>query len=187
MTTPDSKGPPRPLTPRELAGLIRTFRELRQWSQETLAALSGLSVRTIQRVEKGEPSDLDTRRALAGAFDSEDLDLFNKPWNIPTPEELKSAQEEFEREHLILGGELGLRRCQRHASLHRRRQVADVVLDDPGERGGPQDDRRLWHRISPTLFGAAAEDAHRAIPPSGIRQGGGSGLRRIGLHDLGHL
>jgi transcriptional regulator with XRE-family HTH domain len=102
MTTTESKAPPRPLTPRELAGLIRTFREMRQWSQETLAALSGLSVRTIQRAEKGESSDFDTRRALAGAFDSEDLDLFNKPWNIQTPEALKSAQEEFEREHLIL-------------------------------------------------------------------------------------
>lgn len=96
------KAAPRLLTEQELGGVIRSFREMRQWSQETLAALSGLSVRTIQRVEKGEPSDLDTRRALARAFDSEDLDIFNKPYSIPTPEEVKQAQEEFEREHLII-------------------------------------------------------------------------------------
>lgn len=98
----EQKAPPRLLTQHELAAVIRSFREMRQWSQETLADLSGLSVRTIQRVEKGEPSDLDTRRALARAFDSDDLDVFNKPYSIPTPEELKKAQEEFEREHLII-------------------------------------------------------------------------------------
>jgi transcriptional regulator with XRE-family HTH domain len=102
MTTTESITTPRLLTPVELAGVIRIFRDLRQWSQETLAVLSGLSVRTIQRVEKGEPSDLDTRRALARAFESEDLDIFNKPYTIPTPEELKKGEEEFEREHLIL-------------------------------------------------------------------------------------
>jgi transcriptional regulator with XRE-family HTH domain len=102
MMIDESNTAPRPLTPVELAEVIRTFRKMRQWSQETLAALSGLNVRTIQRVEKGEHSDLDTRRALARAFDSEDLDIFNKPYTIPTPEEWKKAEEEFEREHLIL-------------------------------------------------------------------------------------
>src|ERR1700687_4997543 len=98
----EQKARPRLLTEQELAGVIRGFREMRKWSQETLGALSGLSVRTIQRVEKGDAADLDTRRALARAFESEDLDIFNKPYSIPTPEEFKQAQEEFEREHLIL-------------------------------------------------------------------------------------
>jgi len=102
MMTTESISVPRLITPVELASVIRTFRELRQWSQETLATLSGLSVRTIQRVEKGDPSDLDTRRALARAFDSEDLNIFNKPYTIPTSDEFKKAQEEFEREHVIL-------------------------------------------------------------------------------------
>ena len=102
MTTTESKIPPRLLTPHELAGLVRVFRDLRQWSQETLAELSCLSVRTVQRVERGEPSDLDTRRALARAFGFEDLDAFNKPYSVPTPEELEKVRENFEREHLIL-------------------------------------------------------------------------------------
>lgn len=102
MTTNKSTTEPRTLTNQELAGVIRAFRSVRQWSQETLVALSGLSVRTIQRIEKGDPSDLDTRRALARAFDSDDLDLFNKPYAITTAADLKKDQEAFEAEHLIL-------------------------------------------------------------------------------------
>jgi len=90
------------LKPDELATVIRLLRELRRWSQETLATLSGLSVRTVQRVERGEASDLDTRRALAQAFDSEDIDVFNKPHDVPTPEGLKAEKEKFDREHLTL-------------------------------------------------------------------------------------
>lgn len=93
---------PRLLTPEELASVIRMFRESRQWSQETLAAVSGLSVRTVQRVENAEPSGIDTRRALARAFDADDLDVFNKPYTIPTAEVLKAEKERFDREHLVL-------------------------------------------------------------------------------------
>ncbi len=38
------------------------------WSQERLAQISGLSPRTIQRVEQGEPSSIETRLSLANAF-----------------------------------------------------------------------------------------------------------------------
>jgi len=101
MQTQQTAGPHLP-TPQELAMVIRYLRDARKWSQETLAALSGLSVRTIQRAERGEPSDLDTRRALARAFECEDLDIFNKPCSVPTDEELKAQQEKFEREHVTL-------------------------------------------------------------------------------------
>lgn len=93
---------PRLLTPQELGLLVRTFRDMKKWSQETLASLSGLSVRTVQRVERAEPSDLDTRRALARAFEFDDVDVFNKPYSIPTEEELKAHSERLEREYLTL-------------------------------------------------------------------------------------
>ena len=79
----EKNAPPRLLMPQELASVIRAFRELRGWSQETLCTLSGLNVRTIQRIECGQPSDLDTRRAIARAFDIEDMDIFNNPYSIP--------------------------------------------------------------------------------------------------------
>lgn len=93
---------PRLLTPSELAAVVRLFREMRQWSQEQLAELSGLSVRTIQRMESGEACGFDTRRAIARAFEFEDIDALNKPFPIPTPEELQAAKEKFEREHVTL-------------------------------------------------------------------------------------
>ncbi|MDN7599780.1 helix-turn-helix transcriptional regulator [Burkholderia gladioli] len=90
------------LTALELAACIRLFREGRQWSQEQLAEISGLSVRTVQRVERGLSASLDTRRALASAFGFEDIDALNKPFAIPSAEEMQEAQEKFDRENVTL-------------------------------------------------------------------------------------
>lgn len=102
METAQQTTQPRNLKPEELAILVRSFREMRQWSQEQLAEISGLSGRTVQRTEKGEPSSVDTRRALARAFNAEDIDMFNKPYLIPTAEEMAAAKEQFEMEHVTL-------------------------------------------------------------------------------------
>lgn len=96
----------RVLTPVELGAVIRLMREVRKWSQETLASISRLTPRTVQRVEAGEPSSTDTRRALAVAFEAEDIDLFNKAFTIPDPEALKAQQEEFNKNHLTLASEI---------------------------------------------------------------------------------
>ncbi|MFS2317038.1 helix-turn-helix domain-containing protein [Maricaulis sp. D1M11] len=52
---------------------LRALRTERGWSQEHLATLSGLSERTIQRIERssetGTRPSLDTLQALAAAFD----------------------------------------------------------------------------------------------------------------------
>ncbi|MCC8630270.1 helix-turn-helix domain-containing protein [Xanthomonas vesicatoria] len=94
--------PPRLLTTAEVGACIRQFRELRHWSQEQLAEISGLSVRTVQRVEQGDSASFDTRRALARAFDLNDIDALNKPFSLPTAEELQAAQAQFERDHITL-------------------------------------------------------------------------------------
>ena len=49
-------------------GKIRAMREQKSWSQEHLASASGLSVRTIQRVEAEGTSLPETRLALAAAL-----------------------------------------------------------------------------------------------------------------------
>tara|TARA_Y100000588_G_scaffold230782_1_gene244542 strand:+ start:169 stop:864 length:696 start_codon:yes stop_codon:yes gene_type:complete len=102
MNTTEHIQQTRLLTSIELAACIKLFREMRQWSQEQLAAISGLNVRTIQRVEQGLSASLDTRRALASAFEFEDIDAFNKPFTIPSEEELKMAKEKFDHEHITL-------------------------------------------------------------------------------------
>lgn len=48
---------------------IRQLRISRAWSQEQLAELSSLSVRTVQRIENGEQASLETLGAIAAAFD----------------------------------------------------------------------------------------------------------------------
>lgn len=48
---------------------IRALRLERAWSQEQLAEIAGLSVRTIQRLEQGQPASLETTKALAASFD----------------------------------------------------------------------------------------------------------------------
>ncbi|MCF6439708.1 helix-turn-helix domain-containing protein [Pseudoalteromonas luteoviolacea] len=47
---------------------IYKLRMAKCWSQDELAAASGLSVRTIQRVEKTGASSLETTKALASVF-----------------------------------------------------------------------------------------------------------------------
>ncbi|OMQ19984.1 2TM domain-containing protein [Serratia oryzae] len=47
---------------------IKQLRLSRAWSQEQLAELSSLSVRTIQRIENGEQASLETLSAIAAVF-----------------------------------------------------------------------------------------------------------------------
>ena len=49
--------------------LIRKLRLDKGWSQETLAEVSGLSVRTIQRLERGGNASLESLSALAAVFE----------------------------------------------------------------------------------------------------------------------
>jgi transcriptional regulator with XRE-family HTH domain len=55
--------------------IIRELRAKANWSQEDLAAASGLSLRTIQRVEKDGAAALETQKALAAAFGLRPQDL----------------------------------------------------------------------------------------------------------------
>lgn len=48
---------------------IQELRSVNCWSQEELASASGLSVRTIQRVEKSGTASLETTKALASVFE----------------------------------------------------------------------------------------------------------------------
>lgn len=91
----------------ELADMVKLLRIGRNWSQEQLAEISGLTVRTIQRVERGETSSFDTRRALARAFDAPDIDCFNNPFVRITPEQAEAMTEKFKNDHIFLPAEVG--------------------------------------------------------------------------------
>lgn len=50
--------------------VIRKLRLKRGWSQEQLADLSGLSIRTIQRIERGQKPGLESLKCLAAVFET---------------------------------------------------------------------------------------------------------------------
>ena len=49
--------------------LIQKLRLKRGWSQQQLAEASGLSVRTVQRIETGHPASVETLKSLAAVFE----------------------------------------------------------------------------------------------------------------------
>lgn len=72
--------------------IVRKLRLQRAWSQEQLAELSGLSVRTIQRLERGQAAGLETYRSLASVFEV----------NL---EELQMQQEQTMSKEVSISGE----------------------------------------------------------------------------------
>jgi transcriptional regulator with XRE-family HTH domain len=58
--------------------LVKSLRQKNNWSQEHLAQLSGLNIRTIQRAEKGEGVGLETLKSLASVFDIDINELKNE-------------------------------------------------------------------------------------------------------------
>ena len=51
--------------------IVKKLRAERSWSQEQLAEMSGLSLRTIQRVEAGNKASLETLKSLAAVFETD--------------------------------------------------------------------------------------------------------------------
>jgi transcriptional regulator with XRE-family HTH domain len=95
------------ISSQELSDMVKLLRGGRNWSQEQLAEISGLTARTIQRVERGETSNFDTRRALARAFEAPDIDCFNNPFVRITPEKAEAMTEKFRKDHFFLPAALG--------------------------------------------------------------------------------
>ena len=73
---------------------VRALRERKSWSQEHLANASGLSVRTVQRVEVEGIASAETRLALAAALDVPVADLI--PVSPPTPATVNVTNSRFE-------------------------------------------------------------------------------------------
>ena len=55
--------------------LIKSEREKRAWSQEHLATVAGLGVRTVHRIENTGSSSLDSLKALASVFEIDVAEL----------------------------------------------------------------------------------------------------------------
>ncbi len=91
------------------AELVLKMRTARGWSQEELARVSGLNLRTIQRIENSAAASLRSKRALATALDLDIQDLDSKELKMSPCPECRS-DEVYQYEDLIdtttIGGEL---------------------------------------------------------------------------------
>ena len=71
--------------------LIHKLRLQRGWSQEQLAEISGLSTRTIQRLERGRPASAESLKALASVFEVEFSSLREQHMTDPQPRPASTA------------------------------------------------------------------------------------------------
>lgn len=58
--------------------ILKKLRYKRNWSQEQLAELSGLSVRTVQRIEGGGKASLESLKCLASVLEVDVSTLPNR-------------------------------------------------------------------------------------------------------------
>lgn len=79
--------------------LVQKLRLQRGWSQEDLADLCALGVRTIQRVERGQTASAETLKALAAVFEVDFLLLKEPEMNQPSAPSV-SANEALALRHV---------------------------------------------------------------------------------------
>lgn len=80
---------------------VKSLRLEKSWSQEQLAQLSGLNVRTIQRLEKGESVGIETIKSLAAVFEISTQEL-----NQLIEQQSKNDAEHKDDSELVIQGRL---------------------------------------------------------------------------------
>lgn len=76
---------------------VKQRREANHWSQEQLAEMTGLSVRTIQRIEKGQNAGLESWKALSAVFKVSIAELQGEiTMHHPTP----TSESELDRQEM---------------------------------------------------------------------------------------
>ena len=84
--------------------VVQKLRLKKGWSQQQLADFSGLSVRTVQRIEAGQPASTETLKSLAAVFEVDFTSLEQEtPMTTASPTDIpftatQSADRNAERE-----------------------------------------------------------------------------------------
>jgi len=97
--------------------LIQKLRLQRGWSQEQLAEVSGLSVRTIQRLERGQTASLESLKALGAAFEI-DFSHLKEPEMNPVMGQTPASQSVSADEALALAHVRKLKGFYSHLMLY---------------------------------------------------------------------
>lgn len=75
---------------------VQKLRLKKGWSQQQLADFSGLSVRTVQRIEAGQPASTETLKSLAAVFEVDFASLDPEPPMTPATPSNNPDREEAE-------------------------------------------------------------------------------------------
>jgi transcriptional regulator with XRE-family HTH domain len=79
---------------------VQKFRLKHGWSQQQLADASGLSVRTVQRIEAGYPASTESLKSLAAVFEVDFSSLNPEPTMNPSSINPNEQQEKEAFEHV---------------------------------------------------------------------------------------
>lgn len=90
---------------------IRKLRLKRGWTQDQLAEFAGLSVRSVQRIERGARPSLESRKALAAVFEVDVATL--TPGDPPMIPDTLATEDELEAIEYVKG----IREFYQHASM----------------------------------------------------------------------
>ncbi|MEL6870520.1 MAG: helix-turn-helix domain-containing protein [Pseudomonadota bacterium] len=113
--------------------VVRKLRLQHSWSQEQLAEMAGVSVRTIQRIERGNPPSLETAKALAAVFEV-NVDALHKGTqdmhtDIPTEPNPAVSADEGEAMQYVKG----LKEFYQHAGMFALFAVVFLIFKRPDE------------------------------------------------------
>jgi transcriptional regulator with XRE-family HTH domain len=85
--------------------LILALRKQRSWSQDELATAAGLNLRSVQRIERSGSASLQSRKALAAAFNIDVSDLDSQEEAMATQFEYRVVR--FDMKWNTMGSKLG--------------------------------------------------------------------------------
>lgn len=107
--------------------IVKKLRKNNGWSQDQLATLTGLSLRTIQRVEAGHAASMETINSLSSVFETDITKLTEEIEVID-----KNSEMWKEAPLWVRSGMLGIRK--RHAVI--KWEIACVLFGLTGAIGG---------------------------------------------------
>ena len=81
--------------------IVQKLRLQKGWSQSQLAELSGLNIRTIQRIERGQPASVESLKALASVFEVDFNELKPKEGVMQSKPDFDNQSNSMSKEELL--------------------------------------------------------------------------------------
>ncbi len=109
--------------------IIRKLRLQRGWSQEQLAEISGVSTRTIQRIERGRKASLESLKCLAAVFET-DFNTLREDNDMPDQTLTEKDREALDKMQILIAGQQG--RFADDGVSEKEREAMEYVRDIKG-------------------------------------------------------